>query len=195
MNLNEVNKKVTTALGQLNTEEEYLLVNNLSERCLAHKLAEKLQRLFDEYNVDCEYDKDVSDLESTKAIFVFQEEAQNYYDSFMRSFEERYDSFQNRFIDGKWKKLVIPDVIIHKRGTQENLLIIEIKKTRNVTLKSKQFDNYKLCKYTSEDLCGLKYLYGLYLELNESINQPERPIFHNLKYYKKGEVVLPETLD
>lgn len=53
------NFRIQNGLISLLIFDEYLLVNNLSERAITHKLAEHYQRLFHEWNVDCEYNRNL----------------------------------------------------------------------------------------------------------------------------------------
>jgi hypothetical protein len=55
MNDSEIIVRVTSSLNDLFAVDAYLLTENLSERCITHKLAEHLQRRFENYHVDCEY--------------------------------------------------------------------------------------------------------------------------------------------
>lgn len=57
MNLKETLEKFNKALYEFCDKENYLLENNLSERCIAHKLAEYLKEEFGGVDVDCEYNK------------------------------------------------------------------------------------------------------------------------------------------
>lgn len=95
-------KRVRIAIKRLHVHDSYLLENNASERCIAHKLAEHLQRLFPLWNVDCEYNLNMNEIKVLEGL---------------RECDER------RATDR-----VFPDIIIHKRGLKKNLLVIEIKK-------------------------------------------------------------------
>jgi hypothetical protein len=60
-------------------------------------------------------------------------------------------------------KTVYPDIIIHKRGdNEENIIVIEIKK--NTNNESKEFDYDKLKAFTKQ----LEYEFGIYLEFDDS---------------------------
>ena len=65
--------------------------------------------------------------------------------------------------------LVVPDVIIHRRGTPDNLLVIEVKKSN--TRKADREDMTKLRVFRESHL---GYRYGLFLKL---IVGRERPVF------------------
>ena len=71
----------------------------------SHRLAVVLEPKFKEWNIDCEYNRDV---EAVKRL--------------------RYALSPNGNIEDRD---VIPDIIIHRRKTSDNLLVIEIKKSTN----------------------------------------------------------------
>ncbi|MFA7708299.1 MAG: hypothetical protein WCX73_05100 [Candidatus Pacearchaeota archaeon] len=134
-------------------QEEYILVNNLSERCITHKLAEHLKNSFSYYDIDCEYNR--MELGVSSQDYVAKTLC-------LKSEKVSTDS-----IDGD---TVFPDIIIHKRGNNEdNYLVVEVKKKsyadkRNGDGKEyRDFDRKKLCAYTKE----LKYEWGIYLEFEE----------------------------
>ena len=110
--------------------------NDVSERSIAHKLAEYLQIQFPDWNVDCEYNR--KGLEP-KALHGIRECA-GHEDS----------------------DLVVPDIIVHLRNSQNNLLVIELKKRRL----SKQCDCKKLELFT--DMKGdYRYILGLFIEFED----------------------------
>ena len=67
--------------------------NKVDEMAISHKLAEYLQDEFQDWNVDCEYNRDMDKV---------------------------------KYLDGT--KRFIPDIVIHKRSTNKNLIIVEVKK-------------------------------------------------------------------
>ena len=85
--------------------ESLLLKNDAGEQALSHRLAVVLEPKFKEWNIDCEYNRDV---EAVKRL--------------------RYALSPNGDIEDRD---VIPDIIIHRRKTSDNLLVIEIKKSTN----------------------------------------------------------------
>jgi len=54
---NEIERKVKSCLQILREQDKYLLDNDLNERTITHKLATYLQEEFQEFNVDCEYNR------------------------------------------------------------------------------------------------------------------------------------------
>ena len=74
MNFKEVKSHVEKALNLLLEQDKFLLLNNLNERTISHKLAEYLQREFSSWNVDCEYNRNfdrIKKIEITKAEIFF----------------------------------------------------------------------------------------------------------------------------
>ncbi len=80
-------------------QDSFLLKNKVNERSVSHKLGEYLQQQFPDWNVDCEYNKKG---DATKIL---------------DGMAECRDSLTD---------LVYPDIIVHKRDTNENLLIVEM---------------------------------------------------------------------
>jgi hypothetical protein len=105
---NEVENRLKIALGKLAENDGYLLENDLSERCIASRLAMYLQEQFREYSVDVEYNRDAR---APKELFLPPECANH--------------------PPGKPRK-VLPDIIVHRRGGQgPNVLVLEMKKGTN----------------------------------------------------------------
>jgi len=61
-------------------------------------------------------------------------------------------------------KRVFPDIIIHKRGSRDNLLIIEIKKNASEKVKEKEID--RINKFKSQ----IDYSYGLFINFKTGNN-------------------------
>jgi hypothetical protein len=59
MNKIDIIEKLTIAIEMFFSNDAWLLEKDLSERSITHKLAEYLQPLFLNYNVDCEYNGNV----------------------------------------------------------------------------------------------------------------------------------------
>jgi hypothetical protein len=68
--------------------------------------------------------------------------------------------------DDEQGKTVYPDIIVHRRGTDHNLLVSEVKKT--ISHIPKDFDLYKLREYKHQ----LGYSYALFL--NFITGSPEK---------------------
>jgi hypothetical protein len=151
--------------------ESFILKEGLNERTIVHKLAEYLQRAFTNYDVDCEYNK------------MPAEDSKEYIKKTLNLDAEDIESDDEKAIT------VYPDIIVHKRGHNENnYLVIEVKKKEYAGIKRKGkeetykgFDFRKLKAYTKQ----LNYTYGIYLELNDGN-------ISDLKCFKGGRL-LDET--
>ena len=86
----EVRKRLHDALNQVMKRDLYLLKHDISERCIASRLAMYLQKSFPKYSVDVEYNRAGA---SPKRLGL-SEECANYRNS-------------------NGEALVVPDVIIH----------------------------------------------------------------------------------
>lgn len=107
MQFEEVRRRVEKALEAFQLEDVYLLEHDLGERCIAARVALHLQRSFEDYSVDVEYNRAG---DSPKRLELPEECANS--------------------VDEDGRALVVPDVIVHRRGSGgPNLLGIEVKKT------------------------------------------------------------------
>lgn len=105
MTKGEVVRRLRSGYEALLRHDRSLLLVDANERSITHKLAEYLQVEFPGWNVDCEYNR-------VGAI-----------PKRLGSAEETTSTSDT---DGK---TVFPDVIVHHRGTTENLLVVEAKKS------------------------------------------------------------------
>ena len=146
----DIKKRVKTAIDLLIFRDSFLLEKNASERSVSHKLAEYLQTLFPSWNVDCEYNLNIDEIKVLGRI--------------------------SECGDGRTTDRVIPDIIIHKRGSTENLLVLEMKK-KNLNPKC---DEKKLKLFTDprEDY---KYVLGLLLNFKGTKTSE--------KWYKNGKLI------
>ena len=148
----EIEEKVNLALDTFYEKDKYFIDNDLHERSMTHKLANYLEKLFNGYDVDCEYNKNISE---SKKIHDIESEIQK-----IRKIEK--DEYKDSVVD-------FPDITIHKRGNKlKNLLVIEVKKDnaiKNNKSKLEEIDILKLKAYTTEDL---NYRYGIYINLKNS---------------------------
>jgi hypothetical protein len=104
-----IRTRLEAALHRLLQEDRYLLENDLSERCIASRLAMYLQESLPEYNVDVEYNRDAAE---PKRLDI-------------------PEGCANRQ-DEHGRGLVVPDVVVHRRGRDgPNILVLEVKKTSN----------------------------------------------------------------
>ncbi|MGD0080829.1 MAG: hypothetical protein ABSB80_09320 [Methanoregula sp.] len=116
----EICQRVNIAIGILFKNDIFLLTNGVHERSISHKLAEYLQTLFPDWNVDCEYNRKG---DATKILKGLKD-----CDEYIRT------------------DRVYPDIIIHQRNTKNNLLVIEIK----INNTNSECDIEKLKLFTSD---------------------------------------------
>ena len=131
MEFTEIEKRVDQALEDFLKQDKELLEININERTISHKLAEHLQRQFDGYNVDCEYNRYGDDVKKITRIFDKAGVHTNPDD-----------------INGI---TVYPDIIVHRRRSKDkdNLLVIEVKKSNNSLGETgKNIDREKLQIFT-----------------------------------------------
>ncbi|WP_256759506.1 hypothetical protein [Cohnella sp. WQ 127256] len=173
---NNIKLKVDKAISKLLELDQYLLSHDLNERTVAHKLAVYLQEEFNEYNVDCEYNKNVDEDNGSKNIYILKVEC-----------EELRKQIKNEVLINEVEYSVYsiyPDIVVHRRGENEsNLLIIEIKKSTNMT--DRKFDYKKLQCYTDMSSHNkLQYSLGLFIEFNTGAQEARVP---ELIWFKDGD--------
>lgn len=148
MNRSEIEGRIFNALDQLYKNDTFLLEHAAHERSISHKLGEYLQVLFPGWHVDCEYN--LHGIETKKLP---------------------------RECRGQPQERVFPDIIIHHRNTDHNLLVIEIKPNRKE--QPDECDNAKLLAFTNPS-GEYKYQAGLFIGFN-GINEPQ------LAWYQTGK--------
>ena len=134
--INQIESLVKKAIDRLLDDDGDLLRNDVNERSITHRLACYLQELFSEWNVDCEYNRNH---DKTKKLLTYKGKKVG--------------------IDDTKGTTVFPDIIVHKRMSKENLLVIEVKKTTNT--EPNDFDIDKLTAFKKE----LHYKHALFLRL------------------------------
>jgi len=148
----EIKSKLCIALKKLYVKDWFLLEKSVHERSITHKLAEYLQELFPDYDVDCEYNNDID----SRKKFI----SNNAMDKLKLELEKiKIDSNASDLLAEikKLSKNFYPDIIIHKRNSNKhNLLIIEAKKENRDT----SFDEEKLKAMTAKDK-NSRYKYRL----------------------------------
>jgi len=105
--MDDVKKLVGRALARLSEKDNQLFEKNVNERSITHKLAEYLQQEFPDWNVDCEYNRNLDEIKRLR----------------LPRNGVGWDDLES--------KSVFPDIIVHKRGTTKNLLAIEVKKSNS----------------------------------------------------------------
>lgn len=205
-------------------QDAYLLQNDLNERAITHKLAEKYNFLYPAFDVDCEYNRN---LDSGKGIEIDAHEIarmilkkmssyiemnndtitrwmsekdflkdETIVDQIKKSLNEHnleYDEdlelwFNVLDIEGKKLKMkIIPDIIIHERGThKKNHIVIEAKKSNNLSKEAIIYDLIKLASLVHSD--EYKYKMGVF------INLPVKPQYSKAVQFESIEIFRDQNL-
>jgi hypothetical protein len=158
MTFQEIEQKIKNALLRFYKEDSYLIDNNVHERSLTFRLGMYLQNEFPDYNVDCEYNKNCQTFQHNKLLSA-------------RCDEE--PKFNCKECGDHRKCTVFPDIIIHQRGTDKNLLVIEAKCNASVSQIAE--DKEKLQAYLDEPtLC---YQYGLFINFQETLEKTLKDLY------------------
>ncbi|MES3204229.1 hypothetical protein QDQ60_13715 [Klebsiella aerogenes] len=103
MIVNDVN--IEQLLNDFLIEQSLLLQNDASEQAIAHQLAMKFSKSFPGWDIDCEYNRNMDVVK--RLIYAVSPTGE------------------------VCERNVVPDIIIHRRMTNDNLLAVEIKKSTN----------------------------------------------------------------
>ena len=131
----EIGKKLRICIEILYKKDLFLIENSVSERSISHKLAEYLQVGFQYWNVDCEYNIIYDQVKELKGI--------------------------NEFSAQRTTDRIYPDIIVHERNTDKNLVVIEIK----VNIEGDS-DIKKLEKLTST-VSEFSYKFGYFIRFSK----------------------------
>lgn len=134
--------KVLAAIRSLLMSDKHLLQVNANERSISHRLALYLTAQFADMDVDCEYNRDSHEIKRLQLNGSCDRSADT---------------------DGS---LVYPDIIVHRRGTGENTLVIEIKKSTSSV--SDECDLEKLRAFRN----ALEYKTALFLRFQCGVANP-----------------------
>lgn len=134
MDAKSVLTQVVSALLELWEREPGLAEYNAGELVVAHYLALFMRKRFPDWNVDPEWTKREHELKRLAELPQH----------------------------GGVSRQIRPDIIVHHRGQQENLLVVELKRHDNRDIAG---DVWKLEGMTAQDR-GYAYSVGLHLVLN-----------------------------
>ncbi|MCL4546216.1 MAG: hypothetical protein M1576_00530, partial [Deltaproteobacteria bacterium] len=148
-NNKEVLEKIKNAYRKFLKNDSYLLKVGANERSITHRLAIYLEDEFPDYNVDCEYNREGADIKRIREIFNNN-----------NNISQTYISITDK--DGNTKS-VFPDIIIHHRGTNDNFIVIEAKKTTN----NCEYDEEKLKAYKTD----LKYKHAFFIKFPVAVKK------------------------
>jgi len=145
-----IEEKIKNAIKILIAKDGFLLQEDVHERSISHKLAEYLQQEFEDWHVDCEYNRD------------------NHQPKRLKLPVEQVTT------DNPEAKTVYPDIIVHRRGSDDNLLVIEIKKSTSQG--DDNFDWQKLSAFKQQ----LKYKFAVFIKF--SIGENCERIFEKFEF-------------
>lgn len=136
------------AIDKLLHNDTYLLITDNSEQSIAHHIARYLHDNFPEWHVDCEYKRN---RDAIKRLIYAVEPGGN-----------------------ASERDVIPDIIVHHRGTDENLIAFELKKSTNNQRNGREKDLLKLQAFKEQ----LGYKYAVFVSLKTGCANPEVTEIH-----------------
>lgn len=144
----EVSERVDEALRQFRTIDRDLIHIDANERSITHKLAQHLEKVFPGWHLDCEYNRDDNQIKRWR-----------------QECERSQAKYKCLKPDDTEVNMAYPDIIVHRRRTSDNLLMIEVKKWNN--RQDTEVDKKKLSYFTKH--CGhFGYLYGLLLVFGDT---------------------------
>jgi len=128
-------ERVALALSELLAKDHGLLDINANERSITFRFAMYLQPQFPEWTVDCEFNRDGVEPKRLGHLELYPDS------------------------EDEEAKTVFPDVIVHRRGTEQNYLVLEFKKSTSRV--DRQIDLRKLRGYKEQ----LGYAHALFVEV------------------------------
>lgn len=147
----KVEAKLKKSLDCLWQNDKYLFEKDVNERSISHMLALYLKHEFEHWHVDCEYNKDHHKPKRLK-----------YLNECLRK-----NTKANMTTDTEGRT-VYPDIIVHHRGTDDNLLVIEMKKTTSNV--SDNCDLKKLKQFHEQ----LGYYFSVFIRVNTGKEEADR---------------------
>lgn len=161
----EIVEKLNKSLDKLYIKDWYLFNYNVHEISITHKLAEYLQDEFSDYDVDCEYNRDITNTvgDSIKQIYQIIKKEIGDYEKF-KKIEEKIEYISRN---------IYPDIIVHKRGTNNhNLLAIEaIKRNPKTELNKSKLE--ACTQNNSQDKLNFNLVLLLKLSVGEKFSRNE----------------------
>lgn len=153
----QIRLAIESAIQKLMDKDAYLFKVDVNERALTHRMAiyleEKIGEMDAEWNIDCEYNRDVTSQTKpySKRLWLADDPPPPDYD--------------NAAYEDENATTVFPDIIVHRRGSSGeqngNLAVIEVKKTT-----SSVGGEYDKQKKLPAYLKYLKYKYAYFVTLD-----------------------------
>jgi hypothetical protein len=131
------------AVARLLSNDRHLLEIDASERAISHRLGMYLANEFNRWDVDCEYNRMGRDIRK-KCLNTYKELLQA-------------EGLQLKVQEQRAR--IFPDIIVHRRGIEANLLAVEIKKSSNKI--DRRYDLLKLKSLRQE----MGYQYAVFLDI------------------------------
>lgn len=163
----EIERIIHECIDELFAKDLCLLENDVSERAITHKLAEYLQHRIPDLNVDCEYNRNTTKGKNApKQVVLLKNETQRKINAAVRTGE----------LDDLLAVSTYPDIIVHRRMTNsENLLVVEVKKRNSHVGRDHDYD--KLRAFTENSKRNsYHFRYGVFILLDtdrKGLTQPE----------------------
>jgi hypothetical protein len=174
MEFDVVNQKLTEALREVLDNDQHLLKYDINEPAISHRLAVYLDSKFPGFNVDCEYNGNIDADSGRKYIHILKRRAKQL--GILKEGEEEQEFLY---------RCVLPDIIVHKRGhngSENNLLIIEVKKSSNSN--KGDWDAEKLSRFTSSEYeNSFNYRYGVFVKFTV-----EKELNYSIQWYQNGQI-------
>ncbi len=126
---------LSASLEKLIRLDSDILLIDVNERSISHRLAVYLEEHFTDWNVDCEYNRHNA---NPKRLNI---------------------QGRNTRSDDIEAITVFPDIIIHHRNTDDNLVVIEMKKS--TSSENEEYDIRKLRAFKSE----LNYQFAIFIRV------------------------------
>jgi hypothetical protein len=179
----EIQRIVNESIEELFTKDLCLLQNDVSERAVTHKLAEYLQHRIPHLNVDCEYNRNATKGKGEpKAVYLLKEQTQKTLYLLKNKRKKRLSPHDET--DDLLAVSTYPDIIVHRRMTNDyNLLVVELKK-RNSKV-DHDHDRSKLKAFSENTKRNsYHYRYGVFILLDTGREELRRP---ELAWFSEGE--------
>ncbi len=157
----KIDHHLNSALQRLKINDRLLFTHNVNERSICFRLGLYLQEEFPSFTVDCEYNRNHEDRKFKKRLS----------DDKLNKMADVYRG--HRLKSGSDFLSVYPDIIVHRRDTNDNLLVIETKKTTSKV--SDAFDRQKLLVYCK----ALKYRFAKFIRFRADPTGEEDIIVDN----------------
>jgi len=170
-------EKLRYAIDSFVEHENELLIQDSHEAsitgCLVHYLAKTFNDF--EYDIDTQYNKRILDNQIVSKQMEFL-----IYKLPLHKWPRNWDNNQETM-----KKELLPDIIFHNRkSSDQNFLVIEVKKTTNKNTADREWDLMKLREMTSRDL---HYKYGAFIDFTAGEEYVKQKPY-SLIIFENGEI-------